>query len=106
MSAPNKSIETKQPLVRLAFAVADSLEDQSTPASLKDSLREVASSLIDELSGGNGVFELRALAQFVDGRTRPETESTSTGRFSAKNGHQNHGREALAKAATEVATVN
>jgi hypothetical protein len=58
---PLPSIETKRPLTRLALAVADALEDSSTPTSLMDGLREVASLLIDELSGGNSAFELRAL---------------------------------------------
>lgn len=71
-----KSIETKQPLVRLALAVADALEDPSTPGSLRDPLNEIASQLIDQFSGGSIAVELRALATAA-ASGKAETESRS-----------------------------
>jgi hypothetical protein len=73
-----KSIEDRKVFINLAVAVADALEDPSTPESLRDPLNEIAAQLIDHLSGGNAALELRALAglaQSGDGRTRPETET-------------------------------
>ncbi len=67
-----KSIETQHVLINLAFAVADALENPSTPASLMDGLREVASSLINELNGGNAALELRALAVHIQAYPEPE----------------------------------
>jgi hypothetical protein len=96
-----KSIETQPILINLALAVADALENPATPESLKEALSEVGSGLIDILGTGDIAPHLRALASLAqsgDGRTRPEAKSTPTGRFSAKNGAQNQGRQALAKA--------
>ncbi len=77
-----KSIEPKQALVNLALSIADCLEDSSTPASLMDGLREVASSLIDELNGGNAALELRALAVHI--QAYPESETLNAGQLSEK----------------------
>jgi hypothetical protein len=82
-------MNTKTSLARLALAVADALEDQSTPSTMTDALNELASQLVDELSGGNSALELRALAQFMDSRTRPEVEKAFVAAPGAKNGHLN-----------------
>lgn len=101
MTAPNESFED---LVRRAgLAIADLLEHEETPATLKDSLRETACGLIDILGGENAAQHLRALA-LASGHTltSPEAEKTLTSRFCAKNGDQNGDFRALA----EVSTVH
>lgn len=93
MNKQTISIESKQPLINLALATADAMENPATSASLMDSLREVASSLIDELSGGNSAFELRALACAY---TEPEKMLTASPERNDR--HQARESEALAKA--------
>lgn len=62
----------------LAVAVASALECEETAASLRDPLNEIASALIDQLSGGNTALELRALAGLAksgDGMARPNAKA-------------------------------
>jgi hypothetical protein len=94
------SIETKT-LVSLALAVADALECPETSASLRDPLNEIASGLIDLLSGDTIALQLRALAILAaSGHSGhmtacPETESTPTANPERTGKHQARETEAL-----------
>lgn len=93
----------KQSLVRLALAVADALENESTPATLRDLLNDVASELIDQMSGGSSSLELRALAGLIQSghiTTRAEAETPVLGRTSAILTASERESEMLAKAST------
>jgi hypothetical protein len=91
MTAP---LPEKQSLVPLALAVADAIEDQSTPASLKDSLNEIAAALADELTPSIA-FQLRALALAY-----PEPEKSILGAQDAILEGSERESEPLAKATT------
>jgi len=98
-----KSIETQPVLINLALAVADALEDPTTPASLMDALRELATSLVDELSGEKLAPQLRALALASSGHSShmtacSETESTPTVNPALNSKHQAQEAEPLANA--------
>lgn len=86
----------------LALCVADVLSHPECP----DGLRDVLSEITDELTNAiaPSVSELfRALAGLAKARDTgagPEAETVPTSRFCAKNGAQNQGRQALAKATT------
>src|SRR5262245_17888223 len=85
----------------LALCIADCLEHPDCPEDLRDALNDpISNELLNVLLPPKNSILLRAvagLAQSGDGG-RPETESTSTSRFCAKNSAQNQERHALTKA--------